>query len=234
MRYAFIPGMSRSGTSWVADWLGLHPDVAVFHETYLTRYGHELLHHEPVGGRLVRRSQLRNFLDVVYEEAAKDKSYIVDKSPSELSHRGHPIVDTIFDLYPEGRVLYLYRDGKSFVHGLFHLPWKPRTDWTVEKAVAYWNSEVETMVESLIDAPGDDRVLVVRYEDLVADPTKSREITAFLGLEHHGDVEVWQRPINTVNESYEPDRWQSLDRRSRKLMRAMNPFLERLGYEPVS
>jgi hypothetical protein len=193
-----------------------------------------MLHHEPMGGRVVHRTELRGFLDSVYAQAAGNRRCIVDKSPGELVHRGRLVTDTIFELFPEARVLYLYRDGKSFVYGLFHLPWRARTVWTVERAAAYWSAEIETLICTYLDPPGDERVRVLRYEDVIADPTASREITEFIGLDHHGDIGVWDKPVNTVHERYDSDRWKTFDRRSRKLMRTMNPFLERLGYEPVT
>lgn len=228
-RLLFIPGMQRSGTTWFARWLEERPDVFAVHEPFLIRYAIDLLEHLPQGGRLVSKEQLRSFLLEVYSAAAGSRNWIVDKSPGELVYKGVAVSDLILDLFPEARVLCFHRDGKNFVYGHLHLPWKSRVGWDVEKATSFWIEQIQI----LLAAPSDPRVKIVRYEDLVREPRRSREIAEFLGLSSHGDIRPWSTPVNTVHREHDLERWKSLDADSLAVMKRMNPYLLQCGYDPI-
>ena len=228
-RLLFIPGMPRSGTTWFTRWLEERADLFAVHESFLLRHAIDMLEHLPRGGRLVRAEHLRSFLLAVYADAAGSRSWIVDKSPGEIVYKGIAAPDIIFDLFPEAFVLYFYRDGKNFVYGQLNLPWKSRVGWDVEKATSYWIEEIQF----LLRAPPHPRARLVRYEDLVGEPRKSQDIAAFLGLSHHADIRPWSTPVNTVHREPDADRWKTLDAASLAVMKRMNPYLIRCGYDPI-
>ena len=228
-KYLFIPGMSRSGTSWVTRWLEERPDLASAHETYLIRYAFDMVYHQPPTGRLVSSNHARSFLRRVYADHAAGRPWIVDKSPGEFFYKGVPVRDIIWELFPEAFVLWLYRDGKDFVYGLLHLPWEARTVWNVQNATDYWIREMRPLLE----AQPHPRMMIVRYEDLLREPQGSRQISAFLGLRHHADIRPWAKPVNTMNRGRAAGRWKALDAESLTEMKRMNPYLVQCGYDPV-
>ena len=221
--------MQRSGTTWLTRWLEERPDVFAVHESYLIQSGIDMLEHLPRGGRLVSKAHLRAFLDDVYGSAAGERACVVDKSPGALIHRDVSVVDTIFDLFPDAHVIGSYRDGKNFVYGHLHLPWTSRVGWDVEKATNFWIEQIQLLRR----LPHHPQTMVVRYEDLMTRPERSREIAAFLGLSAHGDIQPWARPVNTIHQEPDLERWKTLDRDSLSVMKRMNPYLLECGYEPV-
>jgi len=227
--YLFIPGMSRSGTSWVAHWLAERRDLVAVHETYLIRYAFDMLHHQPAAGRLVSRERARSFLHQAYADHAGGCPWLLDKSPGEFLYDGVPVHDVIRELFPEAFILWLYRDGKDFVYGLLHLPWKARTAWNARTATDYWIRETRPLLE----VQPHPRMMIMRYEDLLAAPRRSRQISEFLGLGHHADIRPWAKPVNTRYQAYEAGRWKSLDAESLEEMKRMNPLLVQCGYDPV-
>lgn len=228
-RLIFIPGMPRSGTTWFTRWLEEHPEVFAVHESSLIHHAIDMLEHLPRGGRLVGKEQLRSFLHTVYSDAAGNRNWIVDKSPGDLVYKGVVVPDLVLELFPEARVLYFYRDGKSFVYGQLNLPWKSRVGWDVEKATSYWIEQIQF----LLGAPSDPRARVVRYEDLLREPQRGREIAEFLGLSPHGEIQPWAKPVNTVHRELDLDRWKTLDADSLAVMKRMNPYLIQCGYGPI-
>jgi hypothetical protein len=213
-RHVLFPGMARCGSTWIAKWLGRHPEAVLFDEPFLARRG--LNDHITV-------DHLRIFWDAVYEDRSKNKKYIIDKSPGAIS-----TYRLYREVYENAYCLITYRDGKYFIFSCLNMPWQSAI--TPEKYISTWIAGMKWIAEL---EPAHPKNMVVCYEDLLNDPTKSREITSFLRMEHHGDIEVWKEPARSIHSSYDPDRWKSLDKEILKDMERMNPLLERFGYDPV-
>jgi hypothetical protein len=103
--------------------------------------------------------------------------------------------------FPGARFVHLVRDGRAAARSLTRVDWWPQCDvWALgttpqqwaksggdpwELAVRHWAAEVSAVDEGLKGVP-DDRVLVRRYEDLVADlPGQLAELAGFAHLTVH-------------------------------------------------
>ncbi len=230
-KFIFIPGMSRSGTTWLTGWLSQHGDVESFHEAYLIHRITKLFAKQQRTGEIVNlpvsHRHARELLDKTYTEHS-DKSVIVDKSPGVLNVNGMHIVDFLHLLNSEALSIIMYRDGKNFVHGLLNLPWKPFKEFTVESATDLWVDRVQTILD--YQPP---QTICVKYEDLICDPgLTSNRIANFVGLQLPV-IEPWTEPVNTMHERYDPTRWKRLSKDQLRYMERMNPYLESLGYEPI-
>jgi hypothetical protein len=221
--------MSRSGTTWITEWLGRHPEVATVQETYILQHVLDMLLHKPQGGRIVNLSQAREFLSSIYRQSAGGKSLLVDKSPASFTYHGKSVSEFVTELFPDARILWLVRDGKSFVHAVLNLPWTARVPWSIERAVRHW---IET-AGAVLECQKGPHLLVLRYEDLLSGKVAAGEITGFLGLALHQNLEPWRHPCNTIHQSYDGERWRSIDSAGRSIMKEMNPILERFGYSTV-
>lgn len=101
-KHIFIPGMCRSGTTWLAQWLSSHPDIATINETYLISFTFPIIaHHLPK--RHVKCEHVRQLMDSIYcdtlvERGEIRKTCIIDKSPKMtkmnplLEKLGYPVI----------------------------------------------------------------------------------------------------------------------------------------------
>jgi hypothetical protein len=85
----------------------------------------------------------------------------------------------IAEVYPDARFVHIVRDGRDVARSIVAQPWGPDN---VEEAAEEWRSSVEAGRNA---APAlGDRVLEVRYEDVLADPaTAIPRIYTHHGLE---------------------------------------------------
>jgi hypothetical protein len=88
---------------------------------------------------------------------------------------------TLLRMFPEARFLHLVRDGRGVAASLLPLDWGPND---VLRAADYWMARCAVGLAAEIQL-GPERVLRVRYEDLLASPeTTLRRIAGFAGLEY--------------------------------------------------
>ena len=96
-----------------------------------------------------------------------------DKTPHYVHH-----VDYLLSIWPEARVVVLVRDGRDVALSLKRLPFGPNNAWA---AAQWWARGVRAGRRAAGRHP--DRVTLVRYEDVVADPEgEVGRLCAFLGL----------------------------------------------------
>jgi hypothetical protein len=92
---------------------------------------------------------------------------------------------TLFNLFPDGKMIHLVRDGRAVASSVMKLDWGPNT---VNNAAHWWIEKVANglAVESFF---GEDRVLRVRYEDLIRKPEfELRKISDFIEIDYEKDM----------------------------------------------
>jgi hypothetical protein len=112
--------------------------------------------------------------------ASRGKSRYADKTPSFVLRMG--LLDRLF---PESVFIHLVRDGRDVAASLLEMPFGPSRLGQAAVVWHRWNSRGAISGAEL----GSDRYMVLRYEDLVAEPRKSLEqVCAFIDLDLHDDM----------------------------------------------
>ncbi len=196
MRYLFIVGCGRSGTTMLQQALNRHSRVAIPPETgfFLDFLGHSLRgqrqHLRRINADLdidirapQRRVRVGESAFGLYEAIAgaytaslgrPDVEYFGDKSPRHLL-----CIKRILRSLPEAKILLMFRDGRDVAISMGKVPWA-HTDLYVNFAVwlRYYRRH-----RRLVGGGAD--VLEVRYEDLASRPREElRRITEFLGIDY--------------------------------------------------
>ena len=186
-RMIFNVGSRRSGTFWLQRIVSAHPAVsAVGSETHLFSHGiaplakrfhHAALGSAQVGSTFIERDvlldALREFCDTVFTPLLEPgKECLAERTPLHALHTG-----LIRDIYPDGRIVHIIRDGRDVVRSLLAQQWGPRN---VAEGAAEWRAAIEAARAGARDS---DRYLEVRYEDLQAEPaTRISGLYRWLGL----------------------------------------------------
>jgi LPS sulfotransferase NodH len=154
-------------------------------------------------------------------------------------------LDVLEAVFPRARYIHLIRDGRDVANSLSRVEWwddhviwwDGRTAGQMEQdgedrleiCARNWVREVRELSAGLssIDA---DRVLDIRYEELLADPVgQLRSITDFLGLEMTAD---YRSAIESVGLANRTAGWQKLfsPQELEMMLRIQRPDLEKFGY----
>ena len=189
MRMIFNVGARRSGTYWLQRITCAHPAVAeVPSETYVFSHGiaplMERFHHddpayEEVGKVYAERAKvigsIRNLCDTVFGEFARPgQTHAAERTPWHVYH-----VPLIAEVYPDATFVHIIRDGRDAARSITAQPWPPDT---VGEAAEEWRSSVAAGRAAAADL--GDRMLEVRYEEVLAEPEQAiRQIYAHHGLE---------------------------------------------------
>ena len=172
------PEVATTSEPWV-----LLPQLYALRETgAVAEYGHRTAARAIAdfgdslpGGRDAYLAEVRRSVLALYEQAAGDAAWFLDKTP-----RYHLVVDEIMAFFPDARFVFLWRNPlavaasmiESFGHG----------HWNLDR----YDVDLHGGLERLVSAhgPGDPRTVAVRFEDVVADPEAStRPIFELLGLD---------------------------------------------------
>ncbi|RMG93454.1 MAG: sulfotransferase [Chloroflexi bacterium] len=180
----FVVGAPRSGTTWVSEILGAHPQVARVFESWLFTE-HDGLGklfgraHYPPGysglGRLLPRESLvvcvRQFAEQVMSHALTPAHrFLVEKSPSHLF-----AIPLIREVFPEARFVHVLRDGRDVCVSVLAaasswMPaWRDSFGASVEAAAQMWHDAVRWAQREQREV-GNGRFLEVRYEWLRQEP----------------------------------------------------------------
>ena len=263
MRKLFIVGCPRSGTTMLQQALNRHSAVAIPPETsffsnvvgrshrrqraQLQRINADLQIDLPAPPRPIRNdSQARTLYEqlagLYLERVAKeDVEYFGEKTPRHLLH-----LDKIRALFPDAKIILIFRDGRAVTLSLTKTPWGCRDPYF---NFVMWLRYVRTQRRLERERPLD--FLCVKYEDLVTEPeVQLRKVTEFLGLTFeptmiesggakHG-VPEWEREWKA--RAAEPitssriDVWRSElpDRVIAHMERLGGDALRALGYELVT
>jgi hypothetical protein len=143
------------------DWTianGFCPYAGLVLENTLSWYGSSLEGLSGLAARADSGPQLaRALMEPLLQR--RGKRVWAEKSPQNVY-----AFKAFLDRYPEGRVIYLIRDGRDVVASLLRKRWG-----TFKQSVAFWL--VDTGICSLFT--GHPRVMGVRYEALVAEPRET-------------------------------------------------------------
>jgi hypothetical protein len=201
MNKFFIVGCPRSGTTMVQQALNRHRQIAIPPETkfFFSFYGQtrkqQRRHLDRLDGdlriRLPRPAEaIRSPAEgrVFYDEMAglyvqrlakQGVTHFGEKTPE---HTGH--LPRIRQLFPDAKILVLYRDGRDVAASLTNMPWMSANVYVNFMVWLYYN-------QILLDAKaaGWPNFHFARYEDVVADPRgKFADILDFLDLPNDAAV----------------------------------------------
>lgn len=228
MEKFFIFGHARSGTTLLARLVRLHPEVHCnWQAHFFTRapFLQSLVKDEEVKSWFIRRSNrwnrgsdlspiaLRAVSDFILERDARQagKSVVGDKSPNSMFNGKS--VELLHQIYPDGRLIYIIRDGRdtaishriqSFIDKVGNLSGEDAkirgefiqtpqpfmdgrqsifTDEGLEKAAASWVNNVVETNNKGRELFGE-RYLALRYEDLLETPLeKMKQVWSFMGVD---------------------------------------------------
>lgn len=201
MKKLFIVGCPRSGTTVVQQALNRHSRVVVPPETKFFYYFYgqsmtrQLAHLKRINGdlgidlppperRIGNPADARTFYDRMAElclqrRGRNDALYFGDKTPE---HTGH--LHRIAEVFPEAKVVFLYRDGRDVASSLSRMPWMRCDLYT---AMVIWLYYYRILLRWRESRPLDTHF--VRYEDLVRDPAAELEkLLRFLGLPYESQM----------------------------------------------
>jgi hypothetical protein len=199
-QFFFVVGAPRSGTTMLQQALNRHSQIAIPPETafftflgrshkgqrlHLQRINEDLQITLPMPARRIAcpeegREWYQQLASLYLQRhQLQHVTHFGEKSPEHQRRLGR-----IRQLFPDARMVLLYRDGRDVALSLTRLPWMS-SDLYVNFAL--WLHYYRLQVRAQKDAPGN--LCCVRYEDLVAKPqSELSRILDFLGLPHEPQV----------------------------------------------
>jgi hypothetical protein len=146
-------------------------------------------------------------------------------------------------MFPDARFIHLVRDGRGVAASLLPLDWGPNN---IVQAAEFWMARCAFGLAAELEL-GPERVLRIRYEDVLGDPeTTLRRIATFAGMEYETAMaagtghqptrynERQHRLVGRAPDRSRVDRWQqALSPRQIEIFEAeTGEFLNTLGYQP--
>jgi tetratricopeptide (TPR) repeat protein len=181
-RPVFVTGMMRSGTSLVEQIIASHPQAMGAGEldfwNVTGRKQHESLLRDGPDEPLARKlgeSYLR-----ILEQHSPSALRVVDKSTFNADHLG-----LIHKVLPRARIIYVHRDPIDNCLSCYFQDFANAASFTMDLPdLAHYYREHHRLISHWRSALPDDTLLLVPYEELVADPESwSRRIIESIGLE---------------------------------------------------
>lgn len=224
-----LVGSARGGTTLLANLVGAHPRINIFHERFT--YG--------------KASYLDTF--IVTRDRAGLRRAFLRYIPHRIKlanlrwgvkictyHWTRIDYDRFLNSFPNVRILFILRDGRDVVLSMMM---RSRLYRTAEQAVSRWLESVETY-NYLKDSAGP-QMMSFRFEDLVANPAeKVPAICEFLGESYYPemlDPKTWpglgSYEIAPVNAD-KANKWreQTIPDIPREMLLPFHTALRRLGY----
>lgn len=250
MKYFFLLGCHRSGTTLLQQALNRHSQIAIPPETkYFSWFlGHCLrcqlrrlvrlncdlqialpIPTAPIRGKVAARHFYAQMANAYVERLAKPKvACFGEKTPA---HSGY--VPRIRDFFPEAKLIWLYRDGRDVSLSMQKVPWMNRhLGVNILVWLYYYRHQRRLAQDRSVPA------LFVKYEDLVARPVEElRRVTDFLELPFEPEVALgsgnregvleWEYPWK--GRALEPITAAYVESWRKELLPAEIEFLEALG-----
>ena len=240
-RFLFIVGAPRCGTTTMARWLQAHPQVLF----PFVKEPHYFWQHDLRGlpDAELRRTIEHDYLDHFFAKPDADQSVAADSSVSYLYAPER--LEPALKLWPDSRFVVAVRDPLSLLPSLhkrliftgdenirrFEDAWAAVPDRAAGRRIPWSTIEPQwlrydeaarfgTYVERLFSAVGQERCLVMVFDDLVADPEgQYRKLLDFAGLRHVEPVSLdAERESKSV-------RWMLLQQLLKRPPRMLLPYL---------
>lgn len=216
-RVVFVMGSPRSGTTWLASILSVHPAIAgIAVESHLFDLGVERLfdNHDGIQrynaklSAYLSREELVDLvrdlcdgvLDSMRQRTNPEARLVVEKTPV-TTKRPDLEVERKLECFPDGWYVHIVRDGQAVADSLMRTPWMEGQSH--EMAQRVWRNAVDAIRASL---EGHPRYMEIPYDELRADPLEqSAQIFGWLGLA--ADNEVRERVAGVSRHHHA--RWES-------------------------
>ena len=255
VRKFFIVGCPRSGTTVLQQALNRHTEIVIPPETkfFYSFYGkakkQQITHlkrinadlginigvperalREPGEGRAFFEEMALAYLSRLGRE---DVVCFGEKTPEHTGHLGR-----IRQVFPEAKVVFIYRDGRDVAVSLSQMPWMHCDLYAGFVIWLYYYRILKREQER-----GSCDTCFVRYEDLVSKPAQELErVLAFLGVpfesevaEGYGNQEgVPRRELAWKARALEPIGTDRIGVWRRELSKRQVGLLERLGSNALS
>lgn len=209
----FIGGCHRSGTTLAGALLGAHPRCLTTPESQFKTdaveglglpNNREDLEHFLANARTMRSlgrwdldpavldrrveaeagyaDLLRNFVIAYGETVGKTTfDFWIDHTPKNVRHLG-----LLFEAFPDAKAIHIVRDGRAVAASVMPLDWGPNT---IVTAAHWWTHHIAFGLAAETHY-GSDRLLRVRYEDLVTNPGRELErMCGWLGVAFIDDMQ---------------------------------------------
>ncbi len=207
----FVVGKMRSGTTLMSSMLSAHPAIAIAPDIHYIygwaqqcreldlsrpadferfwkafssnkRFGYLGIDVRVLRGRIEAnrhfsfRGVYRATLET-YAESVRKRRW-GEKTPDTADH-----LETLFNWFPDARVIYMLRDPRAVVSSM------RKTPWGAEQGVHVHARSWAEGVGRALASEGDPHVLRVRYESLVRKPVEElNKVCRFLGEEYSPDM----------------------------------------------
>jgi len=205
----FIAGCARSGTTMLGDIVGAHPQCLCTPESQFVIYalrkidrpleeiklgdvykriqryyrykfwGIELNDHSLIqqDGKHAYPKLIERLVRLYGKKIGKPEFSIwADHTPNHIKY-----IRTLFTLFPQAKLVHLVRDGRAVAASIIPLDWGPNTI----VSAAHWWMEYLSFGLAAESHWGPDRILRMRYEDILAEPEKHLQmICRFVGIDY--------------------------------------------------
>jgi tetratricopeptide (TPR) repeat protein len=186
----FVVGMPRSGTSLLEQVLSSHSQVAgIGEQKIIGRLARGMFRsllpeagpvddYWPAGSQVSVEQRGRKYVEEAAKAAAKPAARTLDKMPGNYSHIG-----PIFDMLPNAHVIHSMRHPIETCVSCFRINFGEGHLWSFDLALLGKEYRYYHDMVSMWAARYGDRILHVRYEDMVDDlERQARRLLAFIGL----------------------------------------------------
>ena len=171
-RFVFVAGCGHTGTTLMAALLGSHSEI------------YTITDETEVFGRSRQLESAVQELARIVAGSASTAPIICEKTPRHVYH-----VERMLAAFPDARVVLMLRDGRDAVASL------KRRSGDVACSISRWEADTRETLRWR----GHERVMLVRYEDLVTQPEATLgAVCAFVGLRYepamlrfHEDPRHW-------------------------------------------
>ncbi len=242
--WLFIVGCNNSGTTLLLETLESHPLIRA-----LPKEGQRITtaipNSAPLGIGRVFTQRLNLFRRTEVDDGAVvprlryDWAYFANPRPGIRLEKSPP--NTLRSrwlqrYFSPSRFIVLVRNPYAVCEGIAR-----RRGHSIEEAATHWRLVHEVLEE---DLPHLEQYLVVRYEDLCAEPLAVlNQMQRFLSLDQPFDASLATREFNAHNMSGKPQQLQDFNARSLKrlsdddkatITRVIGDQMLRWGYQPVA
>lgn len=172
------------------------------------------------------------------EVGRPDREIWIEHSPLNAQY-----AKTLFELFPDARMIHIVRDGRAIAASVMKLDWGPNE---AHLAAPWWAHRLAfgLAAEGYF---GSERVARVRYEDLILEPRATLEaLCEFLGLDFQDEMLAanglrvpeysadWHKLVGSMPDPARVEGWRSdLEPRQVEIFESITgDLLGYLGYEP--